>query len=145
MEGRGKGQSKSTGRSETFGQIIQVIGFREQYMATAHRRNNPLAPELGQGTADGFDGEAEESVAVTVSSQMLHAIPKPESITPLMCSQFAHMATSGLDRDGLIRLDSPGFARIVWTGPNRLDWPGLTRIGRRRLKHMAPHTRRIYD
>ena len=134
-----------TGRSETFGQIIQVIGSGEQYMATVHQRNNPLVPELGQGAADGFDGEAEGSVAVTVSSQMLHAIPKPESITPLMCSQSAHLATSGLARDGLIRLDSPGFARIVRTGPNRLDWPGLTRIGRERLKPLAPHTRRIYD
>ena len=119
MEGRGRGQSKSTGLSESFGQIIQVIGLRVQYMATVHRRNNPLDPELGQGTADGFDGGAEESVAVTVSSQMLHAIPKPESITLLMCSQFAHMATSGLARDGLIRLDSPGLsglARIGWIG-----------------------------
>ncbi len=90
-------------------------------MATVHQRNNPLVPELGQGTADGFDGEAEESVAVTVSSQMLHAIPKPESITHLMCSQFTNLATSGLARDGLIRLDSPGLsglARIGGIGPD---------------------------
>ncbi len=28
-------------------------------MATVHQRNNPLVPELAQGAADGFDGEAE--------------------------------------------------------------------------------------
>ena len=90
-------------------------------MATVHQRNNPLVPELGQGAADGFDGEAEESAAMTVSSHILLAIPEPEAITPLMCSQFAHLATFGLARDGSVRPDSPGLsglARIGWIGPD---------------------------
>ncbi len=50
---------------------------------------------------------AEDSVAVTVSSKMPHPIPKPGTITPLMCSQFGHLATSGLARIGWILPDSP--------------------------------------